>query len=139
MPLRKADTTVTRRFEDGEDWIELRVRLTKGQRDQLADIQQNYRVDGRALTGDPEADRSVEMRGRIAEFNRAAFGFLCTGWSLSETPDIAQYVALDEESGAWVDKCISEVLIERASAEGNDESSSTTPSGSRGTRAKAAR
>jgi hypothetical protein len=118
MPLRRADTSATKTFRDGDDWLTLRVNLQKFQADQLQDLISNYRVPGATLEGVPAAE--VEIRARIAETNAALFGFLAVGWSLSAKPTVEEYRALDEASGQWVDECIQEVLkMRRERAEGN--------------------
>lgn len=118
MPLRKADTTTTRKFEDGSDWIELRTQLTKGEGDQVRDLTASYRLDPNALGGGDDAS-SVEINNRVALANAALFTVLCQGWSLGEVSADA-YRGLDEESGRWVDDCIQQVLRERRErAEGN--------------------
>jgi hypothetical protein len=113
MPLRKADMTSTRKFEDGSDFIVLRVGgLTKGESDRLRDLTASFRMDPGALVADPEAAASIEVNNRVAQANQALFLILCTEWSAG--PVTAQaYAELDEESGRWVDECIAEVLKER--------------------------
>ena len=111
MPLRKADVTGTKRFEDGEEWLELRVELTKGEGDRLRDLTASYRLPADVI-GTADA-ASVEIRQRVAEGNRALFDFLAVAWSLPDEPTAATYAALDEESGRWVDECIEAVLHER--------------------------
>ena len=112
MPLRQADVKTTRRFEDGEAWIELRVQLTKGERDRLRDLTASYSIDatGTAQTQDPGM---VEINNRVAQANRALFEMLCVDWSLPGEPSGAAYAGLDDESGQWVDDCIEKVLRER--------------------------
>lgn len=127
MPLRRTDITLTKKFEDGDDWIELRKRMTHGQRLDIAQLNQSYRVEAAALAGLEGADRRIEMEARIAATKRMAFGFLVVGWSLKDDagkdiePSLIAYDSLDEESGAWVDECIDAVLgeLNQASAEGN--------------------
>jgi hypothetical protein len=111
MPLRKADVTGTKRFEDGEDWLELRLELSKGESDRLRDLTASYRLPADQV-GTADAG-SVEIRQRIAEGNRALFEFLAVAWSLPDELSGAGYAALDEESGRWVDECIETVLRER--------------------------
>jgi hypothetical protein len=119
MPLRKADLTSTRRFEDGNDWLVLRVGgLTKGESDHLADLTRAMKVSQEALTGAPDL-ASMEIEMRTADANRALFALLCVEWSVGAVTGEA-YSELDEESGRWVDECLAEVLQERrARAEGN--------------------
>ena len=128
MPLRKADLTSTRRFEDGKDWIVLRVGgLTKAEADHVADLSAALKIDPQALAGEsPEVGASIEIEKHTHQANRALIEILCDSWSLKDDdgnaiPVSAQaYSDLDNESGQWVDKCISEVLAERRKrAEGN--------------------
>lgn len=105
MPLRKADVTSTRKFEDDADWLVLRVQLTKGEADAVRDLTASYRLD-------PQEATSVEVNNRVAQANRALFQILADSWSLGEISGEA-YSALDVESGQWVDGCIAEVLKER--------------------------
>ena len=111
MPLRKADVTGTKRFEDGEEWLELRLELTKGEADRLRDLTASYRLPADVI-GTADA-ASVEIRQRVAEGNRALFEFLAIAWSLEDDPTGAAYATLDEDSGKWVDECIATVLRER--------------------------
>jgi Flp pilus assembly secretin CpaC len=133
MPLAFADTSKKQRFEDGDVWIELRTELTKHDSDVLAEFQQNYRIDAALFAGDPEADRQVELRARLVEANRTMFSLLALSWSLGkDKPSSDDYDRLDVDSGAWIDRCVSEVIAgHRKRAEGN----ARTPrrrSGSRG-------
>lgn len=134
MPLRRADRTKIRRFTDGEDWLELREVISKHDRDVVAEVQQNLRVDPRLWAGDPEADERVELRARIVEGNRTLFALLAVRWSREEAPTADAYDQLDEESGEWVDQCVKEILTARRErAEGNAPSASppeTSPSSS---------
>ena len=130
--MKRIDRSLTKKFTDKDgDWIELRTRLSKGERDELGEIQQNYRMDPKALIGDPEADYSVETNSRIAEYNRTLFGFLCTAWSLDGEPSAEAYTELDETTGAWVDSCMIQTLVDRVRAEGNVKSISKKPKSSR--------
>lgn len=132
MPLRKADTSETRRFEDGEDWLELRVALNKHEADLLLDMTQSYRVDAGALTGDPDADQRVELFGQSAGANRWLFGVLAVAWSYGkDKPTATDYDEFDEQSGAWVDRCINEVLAERRRRAEGKARSSAKPSARR--------
>jgi hypothetical protein len=123
MPLRKADITNSKRFEDGQDWIVLRVGgLTKGESDQLRDLTAAFKMDPRAFAGEDDQAAMVEINNRVAQANRALFEILCVDWSLGEVSGAA-YSELDEESGRWVDEQIAEVLAERRKrAEGNGSS-----------------
>lgn len=109
MGLRKADTTKTKRFEhpDGDgDWIELRLNLTLGERHRLTEASRNY------VLGEEDG---MEVRTRLAQHQRELFGILAVAWSMGDgRPSVEDYVALDEESGDWVDQCMEEVLAERA-------------------------
>lgn len=111
MPLRKADLSATRKFEDGDAWMVLRTGgLTKGEADHLADLTSSLGVNPAAL-----ADASVaqlEVKRHTAAGNRALFELLCLDWSLGEVSGEA-YSALDQDSGEWVDQCILEVIRER--------------------------
>lgn len=139
MPLRKADTNTTRRFEDGEDWMELRTGgLTKGEADRVRDLTAAFRVDPRALAGVADADQAmVELNQRVAQANKLLFALLCTGWSLGEVSAEA-YEALDQQSGEWVDECIATVLAERRARAEKNPPSSKRPSRRAGSSAKAA-
>src|SRR4051794_6212321 len=108
MPLKRADLSDTRRFDDGEDFLVLRTVLTAHERDMLADLQQNYRMDAGALAGDPDADRTIEMCSRVAATNRWLFGVLAVDWSLDGEPTADGYDKLDEESGSWVNDCVAQ-------------------------------
>lgn len=125
MPLRKADLTTTKKFEDGDDWMVLRVGgLSKGESDRVRDLTAAYSMDPSVLAGEiTEQSAKIEVNNRVAEANRALFAILCTDWSLGDVNSQA-YAALDEESGRWVDECIGEVLAARRErAEGNARSS----------------
>ena len=126
MPLRTADLTSTRRFEDGQDWLVLRTGgLTKGESDRLNDLTGALMVDPTAFGAPPgSAAARVEIERRTAEANRALFALLCTEWSLDTPPTGEAYDGLDLESGQWVDGCIEEILRERRErAEGKARSS----------------
>lgn len=133
MPLTRADLTKTRKFEDGESWLVLRTQLTKHDADVVAELNNNFRVDAGALAGVVDADRSVELRSRLVDTNRTLFALLVVEWSAGDNPTASDYDVLDEDSGAWVDKCISEVLVERRKrAEKNVTTDDETPKGSGG-------
>lgn len=120
MALRKVDRETTRRFEDDGDWIELRTQLSKGDADELIDIANSRRVS---------AEEGMEFVSRLAAGNRRLFEILIVDWSLDEKPTGQAYAELDGESGAWVDRCIAELLEERrARAEGNSRSNKRRPS-----------
>lgn len=119
MPLRKADLTATKKFEDGDAWLVLRTQLTKGEGDTVRDLTAGYRLE----QGNTPDEMQVEISNRVADANRALFEILCVEWSLGEVSGQA-YADLDNESGQWVDECIQEVLRERrARAEKNSPSS----------------
>lgn len=126
MPLARADTSASKRFEDGDAWLVLRTELTKRDKDQIADLAQHYKLDARLLAGDANADQGVEIAARAADTNRTLFALLAVSWSLSEgKPTAEDYDTLSEASGEWVDGCIGEILAERARrAEGNGRSRS---------------
>ena len=112
MPLRKADLTTTKRFEDGADWLVLRVGgLTKGEADHVSDLTGALKIDPQAFAGSPDVAASIEIEKRTAQANRLLFEILCSEWSLGEVTGVA-YSELDNASGQWVDKCIAEVLEE---------------------------
>lgn len=124
MPLRQADISATRRFEDGDAWLVLRVNLTKGESDAIRDAAMGYSLRPGDLAGKtPEEAAAVEITNRTAAANRKLFEILCDSWSLGEVSGDA-YSRLDDESGEWVDECIQEVLAERRKrAEKNGRSS----------------
>lgn len=122
MPLRKTDFSATRKFEDGQDWMVLRVGgLSKSEADHVRDLTAAYKLDARAAAGGTNAEQmaSVEVEQRTAQANAALFETLCIEWSVRDddghplpvTQDA--YADLDEESGQWVDSCIAQVLRER--------------------------
>lgn len=114
MPLRKADLTSTKRFEDGTDWLVLRSGgLSKGEADLVSDLTGALKLDPQALSGQPEdVQQSIEIEKRTAQANRVLFEILCVEWSLGDVSGEA-YSELDNESGQWVDECIGEILRER--------------------------
>lgn len=124
MPLRKADTSATRKFDDGADWIVLRVVLSKGEADHIQELTSSYHLDPVAMAAaGPDQAATVEVQAQVAQTNRALFQILCVDWSLGDVSADA-YSALDEESGEWVDDCIQAVLRERRQrAEKNGRSS----------------
>jgi hypothetical protein len=110
-----------KRFDDGDQWLELRVGgLSKGESDLLTDVQTSMNlntIDGVVRPGDAQ---KIEINRRIADANQALFDILCINWSLDVDPSAEAYADLDEESGQWVDECIGKVLEERRKrAEGN--------------------
>jgi hypothetical protein len=108
LPLRKADVTQTRRFEDGDDWLVIRTELTKGESDLVKDLSSALRPaseDGLIV--------AVEVQQHVAEANRKLFDILAEDWSLGGECTGQAYSALDEESGRWIDECIGEVLQAR--------------------------
>jgi hypothetical protein len=127
MPLRTIDFNATKRFTDGDDWIELRTGgLTKHESDVIRDLTANYRIDPASL--DNPGAAMVEVNNRVADANRVLFDVLCVAWSQDGPPNAAAYDELDEESGRWVDDCISEILAERRKrAEGKSRSSARPP------------
>jgi hypothetical protein len=141
MPLRKADLTSTRKFEDenGQDWLVLRVGgLTKGEADRLNDLTGAMMIDPQSF-GQPDASAAkIEIERRTAEANRALFELLCSEWSLEDEPNGAAYDALELESGQWVDECISDVLRERRERAEKKGRSGKRPSRRASSSAKAA-
>lgn len=121
MPLRNADLADVRRFEDGEDWIELRTELTKGEADRLRDLTSTFRLDPTL------ADTGIEVENRLAATNRELFRLLTVRWSLSGEPTADAYSALDQTSGEWVDDCITTVLRERRERAEKNSGSSKKP------------
>lgn len=117
MGLRKADKSETRRFEDGDDYLVLRINLTKGERNLIAELTSNYSVPN---NGD-EVAREIGIKSAMREYRRTLFGILAVTWSLAAgKPRVDDYEALDESSGEWVDDCLDEVLgVRRERAEGN--------------------
>lgn len=103
MPLRKADVTKTRRFEDGDDWLLIRTEITKSEADAVADASSALKA---GMTG-------VEVVQQTALANRRLFEILAEDWSLGGECTGEAYSTLDEDSGRWVDECIAEVLRER--------------------------
>lgn len=123
MPLTQADRTKIRKFthEDGS-WVELLTEVTQGQRNMFRELSQTYVLP-------TEDDAGVIMKSQIVAFQRFAFASLCTAWSAPIPPSPEAYDGLDDESGAWVDACIDEVLADRRlRAEGNEASRAATPS-----------
>lgn len=140
MPLRQADLGATRRFEDGEDWLVLRTDLTKHDQDVIAEHQGNWRFDARALTGDPDADRDMELKVRVVSANRTFFGLLAVEWSIGkDKPTAGDYDLLDRASGRWVDECVEKVLAGLEEAEVGKGPSTAKPRSSRGSRSAAAK
>lgn len=136
MPLRKADTSATRKFEDGDAWLVLRTGgLTKGEADHLADITSTLDVNPAALS-DPSA-AALEVKRHTAHANRALFELLCIDWSLGEVSGEA-YSQLDQESGEWVDECLRQVIVERQERAEKNVRSSKRPSRRASSSAKAA-
>lgn len=115
MPLKNANSDATERFEDGAAWLVLRTQLSKGERDRISDLNSNYRVPaallaGQALPDSPDA-ALFEVRVNSAEINRLLFDFMAVEWSMhDEKPSAADYDALDDTSGMWVDGCVNEAL-----------------------------
>lgn len=139
MPLRKADLTSTRKFEDGQDWLVLRVGgLTKGEADRLNDLTGAMMIDPEAFGQPDGTNRKIEIERRTAEANRALFELLCTEWSLEGAPNGDAYDGLDLESGQWIDECISEVLRERRERAEKKGPSAAKRSGRASSSAKAA-
>lgn len=141
MPLRMTNKQDIKRFDDGDGtWLELRTGgLSKGESDQLTDVQTSMQLnttDGVVRPGDAQ---KIEINRRIAEANQALFGILCTDWSLDVDPGPEAYGNLDEESGQWVDECIGKVLEERRKrAEGNGSAGSSRKRSSPKPRGRAA-
>jgi hypothetical protein len=131
VPLRKADVTSTRKFEDDTDWLVLRTILTKGESDAIRDLTASYHLDPTAVTD------GIEVNNRVAQANRALFEILCDSWSLGEVSGDA-YSALEVESGQWVDECIAEVLRERRERAEKNGRTSKRPARRGGSSAKAA-
>lgn len=130
MPLRTADMTSTRRFEDGDDYLVLRVGgLTKGEADRLHDITAAYKIDPSLLAGvaDPQQAARIEIDQRTMQANQALFALLVVEWSLPQEPTGQAYADLDQESGNWVDECIGEVLRERQKRAVKNAPSSAKP------------
>lgn len=124
MPLRTTDFSATRKFEDGQDYLVLRVGgLSKSEGDHVRDLTAAYKVDPRAAAAATaaggDAMAAVEVEQRTAQANAALFEILCSEWSLRDADDHPipvsgeAYADLDEESGRWVDDCIETVLRER--------------------------
>ncbi len=135
MPLRTADKTDKRRFEDDEAWLELRTVLTKGEGDRIRDLTAGYRIDQQSI-GQGDAPAMVEIANRATDANRMLFECLAVAWSLGECSG-QSYSDLDEESGQWVDRCIGEVLAERRERAEGKAQSSPKPSAPRGSTSKA--
>lgn len=129
MPLRMTDKKTIKRFDDGDVWIELRVGgLTKGESDDLADVQTSMSLDAPDGVVSPGDAQRIEINRRIAEANQKLFSILCKDWSLDIDPSEEAYGNLDTESGRWIDECIADVLAERnARAEGNPTGESSPP------------
>lgn len=123
MPLSRAETAKTQRFEDGASWIEFRTRLTKHDEDVIADLNSNYRLPPELFgieTGAEAANASVEIKSNIVQTNRTLFDLLAVAWSLGDDkPTATDYDELDSASGRWVDECRIEALrVGRTRAEG---------------------
>jgi hypothetical protein len=115
MPLRTVDVTKTRRFEDGDAWLEIRTELSKAESDAVND----------ATSALSPTSTGVEVVQRTAQANQKLFGILAQDWSLGGECNAGAYAGLDKESGDWVDECIAAVLRERRErAEKNSPSSS---------------
>lgn len=136
MPLRRTDFSTTRKFEDGADWLVLRVGgLSKGESDLLTDLTGTIKVDTQsAQTGG--APETVEIERKVAQANRALFVLLCKDWSIGDVSEQA-YAELDEESGRWVDECIAEALRERRERAEKNAGSSKKPRARASSSAKA--
>lgn len=116
MPLRKANTADTERFEDGDAWLELRLELTKSESDRVKDLTARVEVDPSEVVAAAKEGREpkVELGQQVERANQALFGILAQAWSLgSGKPGAADYAVLDEESGRWVDDCIEQALVRR--------------------------
>lgn len=148
--LKKVNKKETIRYEteDGEDFIELRAGLTKGEVNQImlvAPTQNTKPVldeDGVPKTdelGNPimvSVDPKADMEGGLKFLER--FLEVClVAWSMTDedgnpvAPSVAAYRELSPEAGAWVDgelnKHISTVMGRRtASIEGKPSKSETT-------------
>ena len=148
--LKKVNKKETIRYEteDGEDFIDLRAGLTKGEVNQimLAAPTQNTKPvlddDGVPLKddmGNPvlvPADPKADMEGGLKFLER--FLDVClTGWSMTDEdgnpvpPSVEAYRELSPEAGAWVDgelnKHIQTVMGRRtADVEGKPSKSETT-------------
>lgn len=127
MPLRKADTSATRKFDDGADWIVLRTALTKGEADHVQELTSSYRLDPVAMAAaGPGKAATVEVQAQVEQTNRALFQILCVDWSLGDVT-VDAYSNLDEDSGEWIDACIQEVLLERRERAEKNARSSAKP------------
>jgi hypothetical protein len=143
LPLRRADVSKTKRFEDEDAFLVLRTRLNAHDLDTINDLSSNYRLPASMLVAGvqgPEGEPQVEFRGNAREINRSLFALLSVEWSLSDgKPTAVQYDELDRDSKQWVDDCVQEALKEgRERAEGNPPSSARQ-NGSRNSSPKAPR
>lgn len=134
MPLQRADTETTRRFEDGDDWMVLRVELTKGEADRVRDMSVRYLLDNEFQADNPK----VSVENLTKEANRVLFEILCENWSLPYPPTAEAYDKLNQTSGEWVDECIQDVLKEQRERRGKESTSSRKPGKRAGASSKAA-
>lgn len=109
-----ADTSKTKRYEDGDAWLELRVEFSK--RDDA--IINDHSGPRRVLS-----DGGIEFVDREATASPAIFGLLAVKWSLSDgKPTSDQYSRLRAETGRWVDECLNDAIkTGRGEIEGKDQ------------------
>ena len=108
--LKFADKNEVVRYstDDGEDWIDLRASLTKGEMNSLFNSMPDSLVEQAMVKGDDgESLGAVVLIKDAPEMSKALFKAYAKAWSLNEPWTVESYLELDPDAAAWVDEQIS--------------------------------
>jgi hypothetical protein len=96
---------------DGEDWIELRNTLTKGEMNSLFNSMPSSLVE-RAMVKTSGDDGEEDLAGTVLvfreapEMSKALFAAYCKGWSLPVPVSLNAYLDLDPAASNWIDETL---------------------------------
>jgi hypothetical protein len=108
--LAFADKSEVTRYQDGDDWIDLRKTLTKGEMNSLFNSMPENIVRQAVASEVAEEGDEVEEIGMVVilreapELSKALFSAYATAWSLKGKADLEHYNDLSVEAANWVDE-----------------------------------
>jgi len=110
--LAFADKKEVTRYQDGDDWIDLRKTLTKGEMNMLFNSMPDNIVRQAVLSEDEregaEAIGTVVILREAPELSKALFSAYASAWSLKGKCDLEHYLDLSIDAANWVDEQVME-------------------------------
>lgn len=109
LKFANKDEVVRYSSEDGDDWIDLRSTLTKGEMNSLFNSMPDSIVQQAMVEDDDKEQLGAVFIVRDApQLSIALFEAYAKAWSLDEPCTVASYLDLSPEAASWVDEQVME-------------------------------